>query len=222
MNNYFIIFPHAGAIKSGYTNIVNSVAEKCEIIYVDYDEHLDENSTFGSFIESIWEFLGDKIKRKNWGVYIFAHSMGNCIVQALESRLLSQYFVEEIIYSDGEVINNIQDNELRKKSEEELQALLDEKYDIPEEIKENEILLEHFQNILLRDLFVLDKVPHYVERVGDIYLEDDVERKILISNYMEHERVISDWNKICEKKKFIPIFGSHYDILDNFSKYIEI
>ena len=52
MHKYFIIFPHAGAIRSSYAYIEKSLREDVEVIYVEYDLCATNIGSFEEFLDS--------------------------------------------------------------------------------------------------------------------------------------------------------------------------
>lgn len=220
MHSYFVIFPHAGAIRSNYALIEREEAKTSDVIYVDYSEHIGCANTFDHFIESIWVFLNEKITDKNADVYIFAHSMGNSVVQALESRLVSQYYISKIIYSDGEVISDIKNTGITNKSKNEINMIIDEEYDIPEAVKQNDDLYHFFQKRLVQDISIMDLIPEYMSKIKKISLTGEVQRVIALSKYMNREKTISQWDKVCDNQQYVYVDGGHYTILSDFSKYV--
>ncbi|GHU83255.1 hypothetical protein AGMMS50284_6480 [Clostridia bacterium] len=227
MRGYFIIFPHAGAIRSGYSEIEGSVSQKHDVLYVDYGQHIiHSNICFDCFLDSIWHELKRAIVRKNAEIFLFGHSMGSCVLQALESKLASHYFVEHICHSDGDTIDAVTDTGLRYKTVFEQQTILESDYDIPNEIRSNGVLLKHFETILIRDLLLLDTIPAYVKQYGvPRSISDNTDYIIALSDYMDYKRSVADWERRCPSlpsENLIKIDGGHYSILSDLLRFVLI
>ena len=120
MKDYFIIFPHAGAIRSSYATVERCLSRCCEIIWVDYSIHIPRQGEidFGRFIGSIQQYLNSVIKRKNAGIILFGHSMGSSVLQAVENQLSECYYVNRVIDCEGESLSHSASLDLKSKNRE--------------------------------------------------------------------------------------------------------
>ena len=128
--------------------------------------------------------------------------------------MVSQYYVQEIIYSDGEIINSVVGLNLKTKSQHDVIQMIDNEYDIPDEIKENSILAEHFRKKLISDLSIIDLIPDYSRKLKQFKLSSEVSHRVVLSDYMDKKATITEWLEICANPTFIYLNGGHYAVLE--------
>lgn len=218
---YFVIFPHAGAVKSNYVNIIRHAEtndNKC--LYINYMNIHTKNNSLEEFTHELKEILQLEISKYD-ELIIFGHSMGCLIIQELSDFLNSNFTINKIILSDTQSLNHIIISDFSKLSDLEIEKIIDKYYDIPNKIRENPVLYQFFKNILIKDLEIIEKLKNkYMHLQKDIYFN---------SNYItficsEYKNVISiEYKKYfitnkCQKIKQISIKGNHYKILESFSE----
>ena len=220
MKNYFVILPHAGAIRSNYNKIERYVSKNYEVVYIDYSSCVNGcSNNFCEGLKSVRQYLSKAIVRKNAEVVFFAHSMGSCILQTLEYDLVEEYFVKLFIHSDGDVIANIKDSNFRNMSQGEVHKIFDEEYDIPDKIRSNKDLNDYFERKLLVDLKILDMIPSYLQNFGCPKHSDEIVHKVLIStvfSFLEHKKEWLNAYPFLRDRDFYRVPGDHYFILEGF------
>lgn len=221
MKDYFIILPHAGAIRSGYRKIEQYISSHYEVIYIDYNSCINKSKTnFNGVVEGILQYLSKVIIHKNAELVFFAHSMGSCVLQALEHAFVEQYFVKLFIHSDGDILANVKDSYFRNMTDGQIRRIFDEEYDIPDGVRSNNGLNNFFENRLLWDLKILDTIPNYTQAFGYPKLANETAHKVFISrafNFADHKKEWLTAYPILSGNDFYSVPGGHYYILEKFN-----
>lgn len=224
MNKYLIILPHAGAIHSSYSSIEDAAVNRYKIIYIDYAKFINqntENNNFEHLTNRIVTYLRNTIKDRNAGIYIIGHSMGGTILQAIETKIYNEFYLEKVIYSDCFCMDDVDSLELRKKSDAEIAELIKDEYDLPEYLYQNPELLTYFQNKLKDDLMIMDTVTDVKCRCIDLTDNKGIKRVLVCSEYIDLDRFKKSWRKCFEfddNVEIVAIPGNHYAILSDFDE----
>jgi surfactin synthase thioesterase subunit len=224
MNKYLIILPHAGAIRSSYSSIEDAAANSCKIIYIDYANVIDyktEKKNFENLTNHIVTYIRKNIKDRNAAIYIIGHSMGGTILQAIETKIYNEFYLEKVIYSDCFCMDDIDSHELRKKSETEITDMIKDEYNLNKELYQNSELLPYFQNKLKADLMIMDTVPEVKYRHIGLTENKGIQRVLVCSEYIDLDRFQNSWEKCFEldgNVEIVKIPGDHYAVLNNFDE----
>lgn len=221
MKNYFVIFPHAGAIRSSYALIESKVSKDNNVVYVDYSKFYEQGNCedFSDLLREVTLYLQKTLINRNVEVFFFAHSMGGFILQALENTLTRTYYIKKLIYSDCLDLESCQCIHLKDKPQEQLEELIREEYDLPEEMYEQKELLSYFQKKLLDDLLIIDTIPECRNRIVKQETKEVVQRLFICSDYIEKGLFEKTWNAAFggdKVQQFMFIAGNHYTILREF------
>lgn len=221
MDKYFVILPHAGAIRNSYSHIESIVSNEYRVIFIEYSS-IEKNENcfdFNDLIKGVKKSIDSAIINKNAEIVFLGHSMGSMILQYLENVLYREYYIEKFIYSDSINILEIECEHLNNKEDWELNALIDDVYDIPENIKENRELSNYFQDKLMKDLLIIDTL----HKCKDSYVYDssipNKLRKFICSEYIPSKDFTDSWSKLMgniDDENMTFISGNHYSILKKF------
>lgn len=147
--------------------------------------------------------------------------MGGTILQAIETKIYNEFYLEKVIYSDCFCMDDIDSHELRKKSETEITNMIKNEYDLSEGVYQNPELLPYFQNKLKDDLMIMDTVPEVKYRHIELTENKGIQRVLVCSDYIDLDRFKDSWGKCFElddNVEIVKIPGNHYAILSDFDE----
>lgn len=214
-----VIFPHAGSSRSVYSTLekeIKAATNNVEVLYIDYSKHYDILSkiTFDSLVNSISAQLQASLKPHNNRITLLGHSMGAHVAYAVSQILYNDINIHNLILSDSRPLKYPDYTDIHILSEHAFDDLIDEKYDIPRNIKSVKPLYLYFRNRLKQDLLVLDTISPQ-EHSSNCSFYNSI--SIFYSNYTDINTIHVEWTDFFFNKDldFYYFNGDHYYFATN-------
>jgi surfactin synthase thioesterase subunit len=217
---YCFIFPHAGALRSDYKNIIKSLDEDFKCFYYSREESDDD--VWGDNIKSSYDFILKNIENYDGDYIILGHSMGAMqayftvtMLEDKEVRLPSNLILSSMF---PPTMSNIKELEnLIELDEEGFTRVILKLGGIPKQILERKDFLNFFMNRIKNDINKMKDIEMSSKKLKSKIIclagEDDHKYSFLEMN---------EWSNYTTNSFDIKVFkGGHFYIINLYKEVTE-